>query len=82
MAIPAKLLEDLLALDERERLEIVLVLLDSIDDDHLAGDHERAKLHASIDRALAECARRETVPLADALASLRAKRAARAAHPK
>lgn len=77
MAIPAELLNQLLALDEEERLEVALVLLDSIDEDRVTSEHDRAKLHATIDRALAECDRGETIPFTEVINSLRAKRATR-----
>src|SRR5205814_1876259 len=51
VAIPPALLKELLALEERERLEVALLLLDSIDEDRLSSDEERAKLHATIELA-------------------------------
>jgi hypothetical protein len=58
--------------------EIAHALLSSIDEKDELGDAERAKLHAAIEQSLAEIDAGQTVPFADAIASLRAKRLARA----
>lgn len=78
MAVSPVLLEQLPMLGERERVEIALALLASVDDKDELGDAERAKLHATIEQSIAEIDAGQTVPFADVIASLRAKRLARA----
>ena len=78
MAVSPALLKQLLMLDEHERVEIAHALLASVDDKDELGDAERAKLHAAIEQSLAEVEAGQTVPFADVIASLRAKRLARA----
>jgi hypothetical protein len=80
MAVSPALLEQLLMLDERERIEIAHALLASVDEKDELGDAERAKLHAAIEQSLAEVEAGQTVPFADVIASLRLKRLARAVH--
>jgi phytoene/squalene synthetase len=79
MAVSAKLLQQLLALDESQRVEIAHALLASVDD---AGDGtsdaDREKLDASIERSLDELDAGRTMAFGDVIASLRAKRTARA----
>ena len=78
MTVSPALLEQLLRLDERERVEIAHALLASVDENDELGEAERAKLHAAIEQSLVEVEAGQTVPLADVIASLRAKRLARA----
>jgi predicted transcriptional regulator len=78
MAAPAKLLEQLLALGESQRVEIAHALLDSVDDHDGLSETEREKLHAAIERSLKQVAVGEAVPLDEALAWLRARRARQA----
>ncbi len=78
MAVSPALLKQLLMLGEHERVEIAHALLASVDDKDELGDAERAKLHAAIEQSLAEVEAGQTVPFADVIASLRAKRLARA----
>ena len=79
MAVPVKILQELLALDEHQRVEIAHALLASVD---AAGDGmsdvDREKLDASIERSLDQLDAGQTVAFGDVIASLRAKRAARA----
>jgi hypothetical protein len=79
VAVPSVLLKQLLMLDERDRQELAHALLASVDDRDDLNDAERARLHASIDRSLDEIDAGKTVPFADVIASLRAKRVARTA---
>lgn len=80
MAVPRALLEQLLMLDKRERVEIAHALLASVDENDELGEAERARLHAAIEQSLAEVEAGQTVPFADVIASLRAKRLARGVH--
>lgn len=79
MAVPQQLLQQLLALDEPVRREIAHALLDSVepDDDDGMTDAERAKLDAVIARSLEELDAGKGIPLEQAIAEIRAKRAAR-----
>lgn len=56
MAVPTKLLEQLVALDEDARLEIAHRLLKSVDDDVSddMSDDERHRLEAALERSLAQ----------------------------
>jgi hypothetical protein len=78
VAVPASLLKQLLALGERERVELAHALLDSVNDNDEMSDAERARLHAAIEQSISEVEAGQTIPLDEALASLRRKRAARA----
>ena len=80
MAVPPQLLQQLLALDESVRLEIAHALLASVDpsDDDGMSDAERAKLRASIDRSLAQSEAGQGIPVEQAIAEIRARRAERA----
>lgn len=78
MAVPTKLLEQLLALDEDARLEIAHKLLKSVDDDVSDDmtDEERQRLEAALERSLAQAEAGQTVPASDVFRALRAKRTA------
>ena len=80
MAVPTKLLEQLLALDEDARLEIAHRLLKSVDHDVTddMSDDERHRLEAALERSLAQADAGQTVPASDVFRALRAKRTARA----
>ena len=78
VAVSATLLKQLLMLGERERVELAHALLDSVNDNDEMSDADRARLHAAIEQSISEIESGQTVPLDEALASLRAKRAARA----
>jgi len=78
VAVPAALLKQLLMLGERERVELAHALLESVNDNDEMSDADRARLHAAIEQSISEIESDQTVPLDEALASLRAKRAARA----
>jgi hypothetical protein len=79
MAVSPTLLEQLMKLGRRERVAIAHALLDSVEEEDALGDAERAKLHAAIEKSLAEVEAGQTVPLAEVLTSLRLKRLSRAA---
>ena len=79
MGIPLQLLEQLLALDEPVRLEIAHALLASVDaDDDEMSDADREELYAAIDRSLAQADAGQGIPVEQAIAEIRARRAARA----
>ncbi len=82
MAVPQELLQQLLALDESDRIEIAEALLDSVEfwlDEPDMDPAERRKLNAAINQSLRESDAGQTVPFDDVMASLRAKQALRAA---
>jgi hypothetical protein len=81
MAVPQQLLQQLLLLDESVRRELAHALLESVDvwvDDGMTHD-ERVKLGASLDRSIAESDAGHGIPIEQAVAAVRARRAARAA---
>lgn len=63
MAVSPALLRRLLLLGEQERVEIAHALLASVDDKDEISDAQRVKLHAAIERSLAEIDAGQTVPL-------------------
>lgn len=79
MAVPQQLLQQLLALDESVRLEIAHTLLESVDArvDHDMSDDERKRLDAALDRSIAQADAGQGIPVEQAIAEIRAKRAAR-----
>lgn len=80
MAVPQQLLQQLLALDKSVRLEIAHRLLESVDAwvDHEMSDDERERLDAALDRSIAQADAGQRIPVEQAIAEIRAKRAARA----
>lgn len=80
MAVPQQLLQQLLALDESVRLEIAHTLLESLDAwvDHEMSDDERERLDAALDRSIAQADAGQGIPVEQAIAEIRAKRAVRA----
>ena len=80
MAVPQHLLQQLLSLDESVRLEIAHALLESVDAwlDHDMSDDERKRLDAALDRSIAQAEAGQGIPVEQAIAEIRAKRAARA----
>src|SRR5262252_6929149 len=54
VAVPASLLKQLLALGERERVELAHALLDSVNDNDEMSDAERDRLHAVIEQSISE----------------------------
>ena len=80
MAVPQQLLQQLLALDESVRLEIAHRLLESVPAwaDHEMSDDDRARLDAALDRSIAQADAGQGIPVEQAIAEIRAKRAARA----
>jgi hypothetical protein len=65
-------------LGDRERIELAHALLESVNDNDEMSDADRAQLHAAIEKSIAEIDVGQTIPLDEAFASLRRKRAARA----
>lgn len=81
MAVPAKLLEQLLALDESVRRELGHALLESVEtwvDDETSAE-EQAKLDAVIAQSISESEAGRGIPIEQAIDEIRAKRTARAA---
>jgi hypothetical protein len=80
MAVPQQLLQQLLALDESVRLEIAHTLLESVGAwvDREMSDDERERLDAALDRSIAQADAGHGIPVEQAIAEIRAKRAARA----
>lgn len=80
MAVPQQLLQQLLALDESVRLEIAHALLESVDAwvVHDMSDDERKRLDAALDRSIAQADAGQGIPVEQAIAEIRARRAARA----
>jgi len=80
MAVPQQLLQQLLALDESVRLEIAHTLLESVEArvDHDMSDDERKRLDAALDRSIAQADTGQGIPVEQAIAEIRARRAARA----
>jgi hypothetical protein len=74
VTVSATVLEQLLMLDKRERIELAHALLDSIDDNDDMDESDRSRLDAAIEQSVAEIEARQTVALAEAIAALRAKR--------
>jgi len=54
MAVNPALLEQLMKLDDKERLEVAQLLLSTVDDQDDLDDDERERLHAALDRSLAD----------------------------
>jgi hypothetical protein len=79
MAVPQHLLQQLLALDEDVRRELAHALLESVDtwldDDTSHEDH--ARLDVVIAQSIAESEAGLGIPIEQAIAEIRAKRAAR-----
>ena len=80
MAVPQQLLQQLLALEESVRLEIAHTLLESVDAwvNREMSDDERKRLDAALDRSIAQAAAGQGIPVEQAIAEVRARRAARA----
>jgi hypothetical protein len=80
MAVPQQLLQQLLALDESVRLEIAHTLLESVaaSVDREMSDDERKRLDAALDRSIAQADAGQGISVEQAIAEIRAKRAARA----
>jgi hypothetical protein len=78
MAVPQQLLQQLLALDESVRLEIAHTLLESVDEwvDHDMSEDERKRLNAALDRSIAQADAGRGIPAEQAIAEIRARRAA------
>ncbi len=75
MAVPAKLLQQLLALDEAERLELAHTLLESVDGSNDGmSESEREQLDAALERSIAQADAGQTVSFGEVMAALRAKR--------
>ena len=80
MAVPQQLLQQLLALDEHVRRELGHALLDSVDtwvDGDLSAENQK-KLDAVIEQSIRESEAGLGISVEQAIAEIRAKRAARA----
>lgn len=77
MAVPPVLLQQLMSLGERERVELAHALLASVDPKDELPDAERSQLNAAIEKSFAQIEAGQTLPFSDVMASLRAKRVAR-----
>jgi hypothetical protein len=80
MAVPQQLLQQLLALDESVRRELAHALLESVDTwvDGSESTEDRAKLDAAIERSIADSEAGKGIPIDQAIAEIRARRASRA----
>lgn len=82
MAVSQALLQQLLSLGERDRVEIAHVLLASVgenDEVDEMNEAERSRFHATLERSIADVDAGRTFGFDEVIASLRAKRAARMA---
>ena len=79
MAVPQHLLQQLLALDEGARRELGHALLESVDTwvDDETSPEDQAKLDVVIAKSIAESEAGSGIPIEQAIAEIRAKRAAR-----
>lgn len=79
MAVPQQLLQQLLALDENARRELGHALLESVDTwvDEEISPEDQVKLDAVIAQSIAESDAGRGVPVEQAIAEIRARRAAR-----
>lgn len=73
MAVNPVLLEQLMRLDEQERLEVVQLLLSTVDDQDNLADDERARLHAALDRSVEDATSGRLHDAAAVLDELRAR---------
>jgi hypothetical protein len=80
MAVPQQLLQQLLALDENVRRELGHALLESVDTwvDDETSPEDQARLDAVIAQSIAESDAGLGIPVEQAIAEIRAKRAVRA----
>jgi hypothetical protein len=79
MAVPKQLLQELLALEEDVRRELGRALLESVDTwvDDETSPEEQARLDVVIAQSIAESESGLGIPIEQAIAAIRAKRAAR-----
>lgn len=73
MAVPQALLEQLMKLDDQERLEVAQLLLSTVDDEDDLADDERGRLHAALERSLADIKTGRVHDAGDVIAELRAR---------
>lgn len=80
MAVPRKLLQQLLALDEDVRRELGHALLESVDTwvDDETSPEEQAQLDAVIAQSIADSDSGLGIPVEQAIAEIRARRSVRA----
>lgn len=73
MAVNQALIEQLMKLDDLERLEVAQLLLATVDDQDNLADDERARLHAALDRSLKDADAGRLRDADDVLDELRAR---------
>ncbi|MBL9017767.1 MAG: hypothetical protein JNL83_26505 [Myxococcales bacterium] len=73
MAVNQALLEQLMKLDDKERLEVAQLLLSTVDDQDDLDDAERGRLHAALDRSLKDIDAGRLHDAVDVLAELQAR---------
>ena len=73
MAVSQALLDQLMDLDDKERLEVAQLLLATVDDDDDLDDAERARLHAALERSLDDIKAGRVHDASDVLEELRAR---------
>ncbi len=73
MAVNQALIEQLMKLDDQERLEVAQLLLSTVDDQDNPADDERARLHAALDRSLKDADAGRLHHADDVLDELRAR---------
>ncbi len=73
MAVNQALLEQLMKLDDKERLEVAQLLLSTVDDQDDLDDDERVRLHAALDRSLKDADAGRLHDADDVLAELQAR---------
>jgi hypothetical protein len=52
MAVTQALIEELMGLDDRERVELAQLLLSTVEDEDDLDEHETSRLHAALERSL------------------------------
>jgi len=73
MAVSQTLLNELMNLDGKDRLEVAQLLLSTVDDGDDLDDAERARLHAALDRSLEDIKAGRLRDANDVIAELQAR---------
>lgn len=73
MAVNQALIEQLMKLDDRDRLDVAQLLLSTVDDQDTLADDERARLHAALDWSLTDADAGRLYDADDILDELRAR---------
>ena len=73
MAVSQTLLEQLMRLDDLERLELAQLLLSTVDDGDDLDEDDRVRLHAALERSLEDVRAKRVHDAADVIAELRAR---------